>query len=81
MFFKARFPAPPHSTRLIARAAVVALALSVTPAMQVQALGTPESYADLAAQISPSVVNITTSSVVAAICSWAAICGRSAMPL
>ncbi len=34
--------------------------------MRVAARGAPESFADLAEQISPSVVNITTSSVVAA---------------
>ncbi|PZQ97190.1 MAG: serine protease [Cereibacter sphaeroides] len=34
--------------------------------MEAAALGTPESFADLATQVSPSVVNITTSSVVAA---------------
>ena len=42
------------------------LALALTPALQSQARGAPESFADLAEQISPSVVNITTSALVAA---------------
>jgi serine protease Do len=42
------------------------LALALTPALHVEARGAPESFADLAEQISPSVVNITTSALVAA---------------
>jgi serine protease Do len=41
------------------------LALALGQAQGAFARGAPESFADLAAQISPSVVNITTSSVVA----------------
>jgi serine protease Do len=52
--------------RNAAAAAALGIALAVTPAMDAAALGTPESFAELAEQISPSVVNITTSSVVAA---------------
>ena len=55
-----------RKARLTASAAMLGLALSVGPALQAAALGTPESFAELAEQISPSVVNITTSSVVAA---------------
>ncbi len=55
-----------RKARLTAGAAMLGLALSVSPAMQAAALGAPDSFADLAQQISPSVVNITTSSVVAA---------------
>jgi serine protease Do len=46
-------------------AAGVALALAFAP-LAAAARGAPESFAELAEQISPSVVNITTSSVVAA---------------
>jgi serine protease Do len=56
----------PTAVRHAAAAAVLGFALAVTPAMQAVALGTPDTFADLAQQISPSVVNITTSSVVAA---------------
>jgi serine protease Do len=42
------------------------LALALVPTMRAHAFGAPDSFADLAAQVSPSVVNITTSSVIAA---------------
>ena len=42
------------------------LALALSPAARVEARGAPESFADLAQQISPSVVNITTTAIVAA---------------
>lgn len=42
------------------------LALALTPALHVEARGAPESFADLAELVSPSVVNITTSALVAA---------------
>ena len=58
--------AQPRVARRLAAAAALGFALAVTPAMQAAALGAPESFADLATQISPAVVNITTSSVVAA---------------
>ncbi len=58
--------ARPRALRNAAAAAVMGLALAVTPAIEAAALGTPESFAELAQQVSPSVVNITTSSVVAA---------------
>ncbi len=57
--------ARPKAARNAAAAAVLGLALAVTPAMEAAALGTPDSFAELAEQISPAVVNITTSSVVA----------------
>lgn len=41
------------------------VALALVPAMRAHAFGAPDSFADLASQVSPSVVNITTSSVVA----------------
>ncbi|GHC62289.1 serine protease [Gemmobacter tilapiae] len=41
------------------------LMLAVMPALPGHSRGAPESFADLAEQISPSVVNITTSSVIA----------------
>jgi serine protease Do len=47
-------------------ALVLGFGLSLAPAQDVQAFGAPESFADLADQISPSVVNITTSALVAA---------------
>ena len=46
-------------------ALVVGLGLGLAPASDVQAFGTPESFADLADQVSPAVVNITTSAMVA----------------
>ena len=42
------------------------LSLALAPALRVEARGAPESFADLAEQFSPSVVNITTSAIVAA---------------
>ncbi|WP_420860795.1 DegQ family serine endoprotease [Algirhabdus cladophorae] len=44
---------------------VLGVALFLAQAMMAAARGAPESFADLAEQISPSVVNITTSTVVA----------------
>ena len=58
--------ARPNAAQRFAAAAVLGLALAVTPAIEAAALGAPDTFADLATQISPSVVNITTSSVVAA---------------
>lgn len=58
--FKARNP----SRLMLALGLGVTLALA--PMAPAFARGAPESFADLAAEISPSVVNITTSSVVAA---------------
>jgi serine protease Do len=47
-------------------ALALGMSLALGQAMQAQAFGAPESFAELADQISPSVVNITTSSMVAA---------------
>ncbi|NJS39974.1 MAG: Do family serine endopeptidase [Rhodobacteraceae bacterium] len=47
-------------------ALVLGFGLAVAPAPPAQAFGAPESFADLAEQISPSVVNITTSALIAA---------------
>jgi serine protease Do len=47
-------------------ALVLGFGLSLAPAEQADAFGAPESFAELAEQISPSVVNITTSALVAA---------------
>ena len=57
----------PH--RGVIRAALVlflGLALALAQTLTAQAQGVPESFADLAEKISPSVVNITTTSTVAA---------------
>jgi len=66
VLLKAKFPALSRTARLTASAAAIGLALSAVPAIEARAFTAPESFAELAAQISPSVVNITTSSVVAA---------------
>ena len=66
MHFNAPIQARPQVARRFAAAAALGLALAVTPAIEAAAFGAPESFADLATQISPSVVNITTSAVVAA---------------
>ncbi len=47
-------------------AAALGLALAIGQAIPVEARGVPESFADLADQVSPSVVNITTTTTVAA---------------
>ena len=46
-------------------ALVLGFGLSVAPVHEAQAFGAPESFAELAEKISPSVVNITTSAMVA----------------
>jgi serine protease Do len=46
-------------------ALVLGFGLAVAPAQDAQAFGAPESFAELADQISPSVVNITTSALIA----------------
>jgi serine protease Do len=46
-------------------ALVLGFGLSLAPASDVRAFGAPESFAELAEQISPSVVNITTSAMIA----------------
>ena len=46
-------------------ALVLGFGLGLAPASDVQAFGAPESFADLAEKISPSVVNITTSALIA----------------
>ena len=55
----------PRPLRLVA-ALGLGLTLALSPAGEAFARGAPESFADLAADVSPSVVNITTSAVVAA---------------
>ena len=47
-------------------ALVLGFGLSVAPMTDAQAFGAPESFAELAEKISPAVVNITTSAVIAA---------------
>ncbi len=57
---------PPH--RNLARAGALALGLGIAAALvplPARALGAPDSFAELAEKVSPSVVNITTSSIVA----------------
>ena len=58
----------PHSQSLITMiaAALIGMAFLALNAVQAQARGVPESFADLAEQVSPAVVNITTSTTVAA---------------
>jgi serine protease Do len=46
-------------------ALVLGFGLSLAPASEVQAFGAPESFAELAEKISPAVVNITTSAMIA----------------
>ena len=46
-------------------ALVLGFGLAIAPAPEALAFGAPESFADLAEQISPSVVNITTSALIA----------------
>jgi serine protease Do len=46
-------------------ALVLGFGLSLAPTHQADAFGAPESFAELAEQISPSVVNITTSAMIA----------------
>jgi serine protease Do len=53
-----------RSSTLLALA--LGFGLSVAPATEVQAFGAPESFAELAEKISPAVVNITTSAMIAA---------------
>jgi serine protease Do len=60
------YPARVTGVRRAAAALMLGIALTVGPAMEVAARAAPESFADLAEQISPSVVNITTSTTVAA---------------
>ncbi len=47
-------------------ALVLGFGLSVAPMTEAQAFGAPESFAELAEKISPAVVNITTSAMIAA---------------
>jgi serine protease Do len=47
-------------------ALVLGFGLSLAPAQHADAFGAPESFAELADEISPSVVNITTSALIAA---------------
>ena len=57
-------PNPSRRTMQAFVALVMGVALVLASAMQARARGVPESFADLAEQVSPSVVNITTSTVV-----------------
>ena len=63
-----RQPASRLTTRLrgasILSAAALATALAFAAPLPAQAFGAPESFAELAEKISPSVVNITTSPLV-----------------
>ncbi len=58
-------PAPPFAPRSLMLAMGLGLSLALAPAFEARAFGAPDSFADLAEQISPSVVNITTSAMVA----------------
>lgn len=57
--------ARPRRARSVLLALGLGLALAFGPMSEAEARGAPESFADLAEQISPSVVNITTSALVA----------------
>ena len=60
--------AVPHQNRLARGLTVLVLGLALVMGntLQGQARGAPESFADLAENVSPAVVNITTSTTVAA---------------
>lgn len=60
------FPTKPRRPARALLALGLGLSLAFAPMEAAFARGAPESFADLAEQISPSVVNITTSAVVAA---------------
>ena len=60
------FSAKPRRPSRALMALGLGLSLALAPMAPAFARGAPESFADLAEQISPSVVNITTSAVVAA---------------
>ena len=62
---KILFPIPKPSRTLLALGLGLGLAMGPAAGM-VHAFGAPESFADLAEGVSPSVVNITTSAVIAA---------------
>jgi len=62
----ATFDAPRAAATRLTLAIGLGLALVLAPTSQAFSQGAPESFADLADQISPSVVNITTSALVAA---------------
>jgi serine protease Do len=64
--FKSRDGAVKRGLSKTVLAATLGLSLALGPVSQAVARGAPESFADLAEQISPSVVNITTSALVAA---------------
>ena len=55
-----------HGALRLMGAMLLGLAVAIGPAAMLEARGAPESFADLAEQISPAVVNITTSAVVEA---------------
>ncbi|MDO9527284.1 MAG: Do family serine endopeptidase [Gemmobacter sp.] len=65
---QSRVLVPSQSTPVVRAfwALMLGMMLTLAQVMVVQARGAPESFADLAEQISPSVVNITTSTKVAA---------------
>lgn len=55
----------PHRLPLVLWAGLLALALLMAQTLAAQARGVSESFADLAERVSPAVVNITTSTIVA----------------
>ncbi|WP_406565964.1 Do family serine endopeptidase [Allitabrizicola rongguiensis] len=58
--------ARPKTARNLVAAALLGAAVAATPVVPALAFTAPESFADLAKQVSPAVVDITTSAVVAA---------------
>lgn len=65
MSFARRAEAAPSGATRVFLALILGLALALAQVSSAGARGAPESFADLAEQVSPAVVNITTSSVVA----------------
>ena len=59
-----RFAQPPRVAVRTAAAALLGLSLAFAPADMAEARGAPESFAELAEQVSPAVVNITTATMV-----------------
>ena len=59
-------PVSPRAARRVLTAAMLAVSVAVAPGLGSPALAAPESFAGLAEQVSDAVVNITTSTTVAA---------------
>ncbi|WP_415182255.1 Do family serine endopeptidase [Phaeovulum sp.] len=62
----ALFPSPRRAGGRVLTAMAIALALAITPVARAEARVAPDTFADLAEKVSPAVVNITTTTTVAA---------------